>query len=375
MHHPISKSLRLLTAFVALFVARSASIAQTPPDYNFQFATVGAPNNPAFQDPTYPFQTSTIGRGSVPYFYRISKLEITTGQWVEFLNSYANYAVPHPKWNTIYGAIFWGGYEQGTTPGGGTLFGISSAPNAASYPVGGISWYMAALYCNWLNNGKGSNPNSLISGSYDTRTWGRDAQGNLTDALTHQPGAKYWIPTLDEELKACFFDPRKNNGTGGWWKHNTGSDARALPGPPGVGQTSAGYHPEDPFSEWQIPLGAYPQTQSPWGLFDTSGGVAEWTEEIVLAGAPTERIVVGSAAGDYGDRDSIYFTGSDRPELGLSDMGFRIVSAVPAPSTCVLLVVMPSLLLRRKRAGGTDSTPRLNPCHRPQLWAVGAIGE
>ncbi len=324
--------------------------AQTPPDYGYQFATIGAVNNPAFQDPTYPYPSHNLGRGSVSYEYRIAKTEVSTGQWVEFLNAFSNYSVPHPQWNTRFGAVFWGGYEAGTTPGGGTLFGVSSAPNAANFPVGGISWYMAALYCNWLNNGKSSDPNSLISGAYDTRTWGRDAQGNLTDSPTHQPGAKYWIPTLDEALKADFYDPSKNNGTGGWWKYNNTSDTRSISGPPGVGQTSAGYHPEDPFTEWQIPLGAYPQTQSPWGLFDTSGGATEWTEETALASQPRERIFFGSSAGDYADEDNVYFDGSTEPQIALSTVGFRIASAVPATSTCVVVGCGMVLSARRKRS-------------------------
>jgi formylglycine-generating enzyme required for sulfatase activity len=335
-------------AILALLPALASAQAQTPPDYGYQFATVGAVNNPAFNDPSYPFFSPTLGRGSVSYQYRIAKTEVSTGQWVEFLNTFSNYATPHRQWDSMFGPTFWGAFEYSTSPAGGTIFKVSSAPNAVSYPVGGISWYMAALYCNWLNNGKSSDPNSLITGAYDTRTWGTGSNGLLTDAPTHLATAKYWIPTLDEQMKAFYYDPHKTTNNG-WWKYNTTSDTRAIPGPPGVGQTSAGYHPEDTFSEWQIPLGSYPDTQSPWGLLDTSGGAAEWNEE---AWAPTRflgRLYMGSPAGDFADRDNLYYTGSGSPDIADSEMGFRIASSVPSPSAIVPVVAVVGFTLSRRR--------------------------
>ncbi len=335
-------------AILAPLVLPILALAQTPPDYGYQFATVGAVNNPAFQDPTYPDFTPTIGRGSVSYEYRIAKTEVSTGQWVEFLNTFSNYATPHPQWDSMFGPTFWGAHEYSTSPAGGTIYRLSSAPNAANFPVGGISWYMAALYCNWLNNGKSSDPNSLITGAYDTRTWGTGSNGLLTDTPTHQAGAKYWIPTLDEQMKAFYYDPHKSTN-GGWWKYDTTSDTRAIPGPPGVGQTSAGYHPEDTFSEWQIPLGSYPDTQSPWGLLDTSGGAAEWNEEAWAPGRFKFRLWMGSPAGDYADQDNVYYTGGGTPGAPYSDMGFRIASAVPAPASGLIVAGMMFLSRSRRR--------------------------
>jgi len=343
---PMHAHVLSLAAAAALWAA--PALAQTPPDYGFSFATVGAVNNPAFQDPSYQFFTPTLGRGSVSYEYRIAKTEISTGQWVEFLNTFSNYAKPHPQWDSMFGPTFWGAFEYSTAPMGGTTYKLSSAPNAANFPVGGISWYMGALYCNWLNNGKSSDPNSLVSGAYDTRTWGKDASGNLTDAPAHQPGAKYWIPTLDEQMKAFYYDPNKTTNNG-WWKYNTTSDTRALPGPPGVGQTSAGYRPPDTFSEWQIPLGSYPDTQSPWGLLDTSGGASEWNEQIWPPARLRDRMYMGSSAGDQADKDNVYYVGSRPPDGPYSEIGLRIASAIPAPASGLVVAGVMFFACSRRR--------------------------
>lgn len=104
--------------------------------------------------------------------------------------------------------------------------------------------------------------------------------GIFTDELAHNPDAKYWIPTWDEWLKAAHYDPNKANSdgsTGGWWQYSNASDTPYVYGPPGMGQANAGFSSPSPFI---IPLGAYPEVQSPWGLLDMAGGggTKEWTE-------------------------------------------------------------------------------------------------
>lgn len=68
-------------------------------------------------------------------------------------------------------------------------------------PVTGITWRDAARSCNWLHNGKAGGVEALVSGAYDTRTFGEGPGGiTITDAPRHLPGATFWIPTLDEWL-------------------------------------------------------------------------------------------------------------------------------------------------------------------------------
>jgi hypothetical protein len=106
---------------------------------------------------------------------------------------------------------------------------------------------------------------------------------------------------------------------------------------------------------WNLPLGVYTGEVSPWGLWDTSGGEQEWTEELHIGRA---RFLEGSSA-FFGGKPEFYdsiegFTdgGVDQPFGGL-----RVASAVPAaPSILVLAGPQALIILRRRRvAGVTDS--------------------
>ena len=273
------------------------------------------------------------------YTYRISQLEITTSQWMEFLNAFSNVAEPHPYWIGETGGL-WGAQLDPNWHGAGEHYIPRNVANAAMLPVGEISWHMAALYCNWLNNGKSSDPASLVSGSYDTTTWGyRLGTIYFTDAFTHESGAKYWIPTLDEWLKASFYDPNKNGvAKGGWWMYPNSSDTPSVPGFPGAGTTSALVGTGVSLIGWTIPLGAYADTVSPWGLFDVSGGTREWLEEVPSPGFPTTRWQSGSYAGGpmqggLGYLDNVYHETSGPPESAGLVNGFRIASSVPTPGS------------------------------------------
>ena len=243
------------------------SVPALAQDYDFDWAVIDHPGNVAY--PGDPEFGSNAGRGSVPYTYRMPKLETTTAQWMEFLNTFRaqgyNMSDAVPNW--------WGARDAGNR------YALRSGiPSPELVPVQGITWRWAAKYCNWLHNGKSAAFDSMLNGAYDASTFGTLDNGRFTDQLYHSPGAKFWIPTLDEWLKAAHFDPSKNNGAGGWWEYNTTSDTAPIPGPPGVGQTSAGYRTTG-LPQWDYPLGSYPDTTSPWGLLDLSGGAQEWLEE------------------------------------------------------------------------------------------------
>lgn len=328
--------------------------AQPVPTYDFDFVTVTAPGNAPYttSDP-FPPSTTVLGRGRVDYAYRIGRTEVTTGQWLEFQNAFASYALPHPHWS-LPGPAFWGAIDDLTFPGPGTQYRLRNVADAERLPVFGITWRMAALYSNWLHNGKSSDPASLLTGAYDTSTWGVMPGTNghgFSDGLTHLPGAKFWIPTLDEWLKAVHYDPhRYGPDEGGWWLNKNGSDEPGIPGPPGQGTTSAGYRLPQ-FGVFDIPLGAYPQSQSPWGLLDTSGGAQEWTEHASLVPYPAERGHGGTGAGsDTLYFDIIYGIGSVGPGTRQSGVGLRIASVVPGPGTGVLVAGWVQItLFRRKR--------------------------
>jgi formylglycine-generating enzyme required for sulfatase activity len=334
----------VLASGAGLFAAALVSppaLADVDPRSGVDFVTISSPGNAPINDPGAPSNSRAQGRGRVDYEYKIGRTEVTTAQWVEFLDSYARQPSPHPFWSWD-GPIFWGGSGNEFSS-----FRVGDGPNAARLPVTGITWRMAAMYCNWLHNGKGSSPNALVTGAYDTTTWG-DLPGNFgfTDAPRRLPGAQYYIPTLDEQLKATYYDPHRfGQDQPGYWTWRNSSTGPGISGPPGVGTTSnAWVDPNFPFSEWSIPLGAYPSSLSPWGLLDTSGGASEWLEDVLsVDGVPTYRRNVGSNAGPSSTlaADSLHSgIGGDAPYVRSSTQGLRIGAIVPAPGCGALGAVL-----------------------------------
>src|SRR5690606_9083232 len=88
--------------------------------------------------------------------------------------------------------------------------------------------------------------------------------------------ARFWLPALDELIKAGYYDPdRYGEGQEGYWKYPNGTDTPLVFGPPGEGDW--GWAEDDELWEELTP-GRYPHTVSPWGLLDIVGTRVEWTE-------------------------------------------------------------------------------------------------
>ena len=102
-------------------------------------------------------------------------------------------------------------------------------PGNEMIPVGDISWRMAAIYANWLHNDKSTARSAFLNGAYDVSTFGYINGDVATDQAAHHPSARYWIPTLDEMIKASNYDPNKPNldgTTGGYWLTSTEATSR-----------------------------------------------------------------------------------------------------------------------------------------------------
>jgi len=340
---------RQAASLVALIALPAAAQGPPPPDYGFNFITIGDVGNSAYdrEDP----RGRTIGRGSVDYEYRIAQTEVTSVQFAEFLNAWDS-SGGSPG---ALGAFFWGGFHDGTQ--------WTVVPGKELNPIGGFSWREAAVFTNWLHNGKPTNNlDGFLDGAYDTSTFTftTDPVPAYGDQTTRSPGAKYWIPSFDEWIKAAHYDPNKDGqGQGGWWLYSDSSDTQPVPGMPGVGETSAGVD-IDLGDAFDIPLMSYPETQSPWGLLDVSGGGTEWTEEWSSVNGPDERERrnwQGNAAGiriwnpddDLGSNDLIWDFGADQPDLGFSYLSLRIASAIPAPGVGVGLVCGFGFFVQRRR--------------------------
>ncbi|BBO32081.1 formylglycine-generating enzyme family protein [Lacipirellula parvula] len=301
---------------------------------DIHWVTVGNPGN--FGGP------ETYGRvfGSVAYAYEIGRFEVTNGQYAEFLNS------KDPAGTnslSLYHA------SMASDANGGILLNASAAlgakfetkPGYQSHPVNFVSWFDAARFANWLNNGQGD---------ADTETGAYTLEGGLatpTNAktVTRNSGALIALPSEDEWYKAAYFDPDKG-GQPGYWTYPTKSDApptssfpTAVPNSANIigngfaltpGQGSSG---SDIVAgvDYLTDVGAYSASVSAMGTFDQAGSLWEWNESIMN--------MPGGSAGVRGNMGGSFYNSANlTTNLGWAasnayvqeaGLGFRLIRLQP----------------------------------------------
>jgi hypothetical protein len=318
-------------------------------EYGIEFVTIGAPGNA-------PLVTTgrANGRGSVNEEYRIGRFEITTAQWVQFMNAVSmrpqSEAIPFisPPQG------IWGARVDSSYSGPGVRYEV--IPGQENRGVGNISWRTAAIYCNWLHNNQSTSRSAFMNGAYDVSTFGyavdpiSGLQDVPTDNFTHNAGARFFLPTWDQWLKAVHYDANRfGPGLGGWWDQPNASNTALIPGVPGnpLAQTSAGFLSPTPYT---IPLGSYPTVQTPWGLLDASGGTTEWTESFFqFIDGRRWPLLDGSSWTQSLVRDRVFEFAAEFPSLDLLNFGFRIAATVPSPASGSLLMVAALVAVRRRR--------------------------
>jgi formylglycine-generating enzyme required for sulfatase activity len=364
------KSVQRVIGSLLVVGACPAVHADIDPLSGIDFVTVGNVGNAPWAGDGTPGDRA-VGRGQVNYEYKIGRFEVNTAQWVEFMNAVYDRpvgdAIPHAQITGLWGAASTTpvntsnpAARRWTTPAGSEM-----------RAVGGISWRTAAIYANWLCNGKALNREAFLNGAYDVSTFGFQTipfGQRFTDQFAHTPGAAYYIPTWDEWLKAAHYDPQKQNSegsVGGWWNYSNASDQPWVGGPPGsivngqLATANFGFGGSGQPNPFIIPLGAYPGT-SPWGLFDIAGGTSEWTEEVV------EDAIFGfrsrgydgsqwNSSPGYSIADRINSNGgTNYPQDPDFHIGLRIAMTVPTPSTLALLGAGLWPASRRRRNGGSS---------------------
>jgi sulfatase modifying factor 1 len=323
---------------LALVCSALPALAQAPPDYDFQWRTVGAPGNAPANPADFPFEVPP-NLGSVNYEFRMATTEVTNGQYFEFVQAYTTV---HP--NVEYSPVFTGDYiVRHGNPGAYTW---TMSPDVTSLPVC-VGWNYAAIYANWLCNGKAVSAAAFASGAYDTSTFYPNSD---QPQLTHSPGAQFWLASIDEWSKAMYYDPNKNGpGQAGYWRYETRTDTvpvGGVPGSPGA-QTGAGTYVEDPNNISRLyPVGSYPNAASPWGILDGSGGMKEWTEG---DGSFEFRWLLGSQNTNPDPTIADRIGSSLALQFYNPGGGIRLVSVVPTPGTGVLFFGGLGLFLKRRR--------------------------
>ena len=315
-----------------------------------QWVTVGDPGNTA---------DDTTGYGAVASSYQIGKYDVTISQYTAFLNAVAATDTYSLYNSSMASNLNTAGISQAGSSGSYNYSVIGSSGNK---PITYVSWFDAARFANWMQNGQGSG--STDTGAY---TLGGATSGN---AVEKNAGATFYIPTENEWYKAAYYSPLLNSGSGGYYQYATQSDT--APGNVvGSGANQANYKTNAGYSVTQsgaydynqnylTDVGAFTNSASYYGTFDQSGNVFQWND---LDGT------AGSSRGLRGGRwssNAFYLSSSGRfsfapsYEIYSSSVGFRLASPVSGPAGVpeidpnslgsVLALVLGSLgLLERRR--------------------------
>jgi len=286
----------LLAALVVLALGTAAqadTITHGGVSITMDFVTVGNTDNVA-DDTSY---------GAVDYSYNIGKYEVTENQW-DAVSGIAGDLLNDPG--------YWSGNQ----------------------PVGGISWYEAAMFSNWLTSGDVTDGAYAINGS-------GVVTGIDRDSAISAHGTVYVIPTENEWYKAAYYD----GVAGVYYNYPTGSDS-VPDGIDSSGDTLFDAVFYDGYNQGQPNAVDNAGVLSPYGTIGQGGNVWEWNET-----------AIGSSRGLRGGfwySNSYPLAASYRyyndPTLVNSSIGFRVAS-VPEPGSMALLLcgLLSLVCLRRKR--------------------------
>lgn len=316
--------------------------------YGQTYAEVGNPGNADYTYELFP-GGPTRSIGGVNHRYRIATTEVTEVQWAEF----ANAITPFLNDKEYYNADFAPTLSIVGFSNGRPVFG-ADGPSPTR-----MGWRWAARYCNWLHNDKAVTAEAFESGAYDTSTFGVDPDTTgfpeFTDQSSRSDGARFWIPSEDEWVKAAYYDPnRYGEDQGGYWRHPGMSDDALVSAPPDMGgETNAsGQYYEGP-GEIPFNVGSYPTAASYYGVLDASGGEVEWTETWINPDSPVFRVALGSRyftwPGDAPDRDRIDGRFSTFSPDGTVS-GLRLAMAVPSPGSSLVVFGFVFASCQRKRS-------------------------
>lgn len=297
-----------------------------------RYLVISAPGNAP-----HPGPGAGAGNGSVAKTFRLGKWEVTNREWAAFLNTVAtgpgSSADEHQLFDSQMAADPRGGIWQLTI--GNTVFSYVLRPDMADKPVNFISLYDSMRYCNWLHNDQPAAKSGTETGAYTM-----DPVAEAADrAIPREPGARYWVPGIDEWFKAAYFNP----ATGTYSTYPTGDFSTIAPVQAIATATGTCANPGtrvcnyNEAADWNardgnvLSIGSC-GSQSFFGCFDMGGNVSEWTDDP----APTSthgRIPGGHFASSGPDFMSAEGVGSSSIRRGanLESTGLRVASISPRP--------------------------------------------
>jgi formylglycine-generating enzyme len=293
--------------------------------------------------------------GRVTSDYRIATTEVTNSQYVMFLNAVAA-SDPSSLYDTNMGFTSRGGILRNGVSGSYTYSvkpDVSTGgPGNTNYtygdkPVVFVSWFDAARFANWVNNGATAAA-STETGAY-TMSSGVGVSRNAS--------ATWFLPTENQWYKAAYYD-----GTAALYydyptKSNTAPNNNI---PLNDSGNSANYFAGAFTQQESYPLttvGGYAASKSPYGTSDQGGNVWEWTE---TTGTTTSlRIRRGGAFDtDASTLNSSYREGYSS-SLENESLGFRLatIAGVPGDYNANNVVDAGDYVLYRKYLGQSVTLP------------------
>ena len=322
-----------------ILVMISMLIASSVAAVDFDWAVIGNAGNDA----------DDTGYGAVSYTYKIATTEVTNSQYREFLNAVAT-TDTYGLYNDNMGGEYGGITQNGSS--GNFSYNYKDDDEAwASRPVGYISWYDALRFVNWLNNDQPTGLQDATTTEYGV--YDMSLQSTDPSTIVRLAGADYWLPSEDEWYKAAYYNPQ----TGAYYDYATGTDTQPDNNTPDNDSgNSVNYKDEtqtlgSPYYSTEV--GAYDDSESPYGTYDQNGNVWEWNEALIGSSNRCYRGGGWNHSASYLRSTSRYYFGSD-PNSEFSFVGLRIASpyldesAIPEPMSIGLTLLSLGGLFMRK---------------------------
>jgi formylglycine-generating enzyme required for sulfatase activity len=292
----------------------------------------------------------STGFGGVSYTYAIGTTEVTINQYATFLNSVAK-TDDFGLWENYMGINV---QMQGITRSGSSGSYSYLVVGDGNRPMAAITWFRAARFTNWLQNGQ---PNTGVETAATTEDGVYTLLGATSGvSISKNAGALYWIPSENEWYKAAYYQPAAKGGdTDGYWLYPMKTNSVPYSDqPPGTtpDNTRVGNFQKDdatangyddgfavtgstnfPSSNALTDVGAYTQSASYYGTYDQGGDVQEWTDAV----SGSSRIMRGGSWSSSETALRSTARSALDPTSVSSGYGFRIAS-IPEPSSALLLV-------------------------------------
>ena len=320
-----------MRAFASCVAFAVMSLSTVVFGVTIDYATVGNPGNPA---------NGATGWGSVSEVYKISKYETTNAQYTEFLNKVdAAGTNPNGVYNAQMGSDVTGGITFNSGAASGSKYSVKAGapagtPAGTAYgamPVLFTSWFSAARFANWLQNGQVTGTSAMETGAYTLN-------GQTSGAIpARNAGATNYLPSRDEWYKAGFYNTTTYTM---YPTNNISAPTNTITNVTLANVANYGAAATPTISP--INAGAYVNTSSFYGAFDMFGNATEYTDTAGTgADAGRPQVFSGSWAttlaqtGLWNKQATAVYRGSN---VNTSQIGFR-VAAVPEPATIALASV------------------------------------